>query len=55
MWSSHVRWKCSHAICADRQLQLEEDELTLLSEREKQVFRLIGEGLRTRAVAGNCA
>jgi len=33
-------------------VQMEEDDLTLLSERERQVFRLIGEGLRTRAVAG---
>lgn len=33
-------------------VQMEDDDLTLLSERERQVFRLIGEGLRTRAVAG---
>jgi DNA-binding NarL/FixJ family response regulator len=33
-------------------VQMEEDDLTLLSERERQVFRLIGDGLKTRAVAG---
>jgi DNA-binding NarL/FixJ family response regulator len=32
-------------------VQMEDDDLTLLSERERQVYRLIGEGLRTRAVA----
>jgi DNA-binding NarL/FixJ family response regulator len=32
-------------------VQMENDDMTLLSEREGQVYRLIGKGLRTSAVA----
>jgi DNA-binding NarL/FixJ family response regulator len=32
-------------------VQMEDDDLTRLSERERQVFRLIGGGLKTSAVA----
>jgi len=51
----HVGPRVEHVLLetlAMGRVQMEEDDLTLLSERERQVFRLIGEGLRTRAVAG---
>ena len=50
----HVGPRVEHVLLetlASGKVQMEDDELTLLSERERQVFRLIGEGLRTRAVA----
>jgi DNA-binding NarL/FixJ family response regulator len=36
---------------ASGKVQMEDDDTTLLSERERQVFQLIGGGLRTSAVA----
>jgi DNA-binding NarL/FixJ family response regulator len=51
----HVGPRVEHLLLetlALGKVQMEEDDLTLLSERERQVFRLIGDGLKTRAVAG---
>lgn len=50
----HVGPRVGHVLLetlALGKVQMEDDDLTFLSERERQVFRFIGAGLNTRAMA----